>query len=889
MGLNPNTKLGPYEILSPLGAGGMGEVYRARDSRLDREVAIKVLPEALARDRERILRFEREAKVLAPLNHPNIAAIYGFEEFEGQRFLVMELAEGETLAERLDRGPIPMREALEMANGIAIALEAAHEKGIIHRDLKPANVKVTPDGTTKVLDFGLAKAMTGDSTGTDIANSPTITMEHTRPGVVLGTAAYMSPEQARGRPLDKRTDIWSFGAVLYECLTGTRPFLGETTSDLVARILEREPDWSTLPAGTPPLVRLLLRRCLAKDRNKRLRDIGDARIELEETLQRLESGESDVAHKPFAKRFSRFWPVLTALLVVALGLSLMRTSSAVQRVSGSRSAAFRQVTDLPGQERQPSLSPDGKSVVYTSKSGGNPDIFLQRVGGRTPINLTADSLEDDSSPAFSPNGESIAFRSERGGGGVFVMGATGESIRRVTDFGYDPAWSPDGSRLALTTERVDDPLNREGISELWIVTLDGSEKRRLTEGDAVDANWSPDGRRIAYWGWREPDWQRDIWTIAVDGSEPRGVLVTDDPPVDWCPVWTSDGRSLYFGSNRGGTMNLWRIEVDSHSGLPGGSPVPVTTPSPWSGSFSLSADGKRLVYATRDEQTSVMTVGFDPEAGALVGEPKRIFGGRALLELDWSPDGERLILTQRGDPWESMAIIRADGTGYTRITDASIQHRNPRWRPIEGSDRILIYSNTSVKSLRSDGSDLKPIGEGQHSAQAAWSVDGRSVLALLQNEQWRASALQRFDVDQDGIANRAAWASVAIEGRGIGWLGDWSRDGARALFSGQFPDHGLHVVDLGTGESRKLADYATVFPGARWLPDGRRAVVRVSNQIFLLDVETLERKPLLEAGSESSGTWMGALSLTRDGRKLAYLVPQGEGDVWLMDLTGARD
>jgi Tol biopolymer transport system component len=461
-------------------------------------------------------------------------------------------------------------------------------------------------------------------------------MEHTRPGVVLGTAAYLSPEQARGRPLDKRTDVWSFGALLYECLTGRRPFRGETTSDLMAKILEREPDWSALPPNTPSVIQSLIRRCLVKDRNKRLRDIGDARIELEETLQRLESGESDAAYKPFAKRIGRLWPVLTALLVVALGLSLMRTPSAVQRVPVSRPAAFRQVTDLPGQEWHPSLSPDGKSVVYAHRSEGNWDIFLQRVGGRAPINLTADSPDDESDPAFAPDGESIAFRSERGGGGVYVMGATGESVRRVANFGYAPAWSPDGSQLALTTERVDDPLNREGISELWIVTLDGGEKRRLTEGDAVGANWSPDGRRIAYWGWREPDWQRDIWTIAADGSEPRGVPVTEDPPVDWCPVWMSDGRSLYFGSNRGGTMNLWRIGVDSHSGLPGGAPVPMTTPSLWSGSFSLSADGKRLVYATRDEQTSVMTVGFDPEAGALVGEPERIFGGRALLEIDWS-------------------------------------------------------------------------------------------------------------------------------------------------------------------------------------------------------------------------------------------------------------
>src|SRR3990172_6140589 len=284
MSLTPNTRLGPYQILAPLGAGGMGEVYRAKDTRLDREVAIKVLPDHFARDPERIARFQREAKVLASLNHPNIAAIHGFEEVEGKRFLVMELVEGATLADRLHDGALSVEDALTIGRQIAEALEAAHERGIIHRDLKPANVKITPDGAVKVLDFGLAKAMTDELSASEMAHSPTITEQHTRPGVVLGTAAYMSPEQARGKPVDKRTDIWSFGVVLYEALCGCRPFVGETATDLVARILEREPDWSTLPPETPPIVQLLLRRCLAKDRNKRLRDIGDARIDLEQAI-----------------------------------------------------------------------------------------------------------------------------------------------------------------------------------------------------------------------------------------------------------------------------------------------------------------------------------------------------------------------------------------------------------------------------------------------------------------------------------------------------------------------------------------------------------------------------------------------------------------------------
>ncbi len=284
MTLSSGTQLGPYEILSPLGAGGMGEVYRAKDTRLDREVAIKVMTDTFARDPERVARFQREAKVLASLNHPNIAAIHGFEESDGKRFLVLELVEGDTLAERLRGGAMPVDESLAVCKQMAEALEAAHERGVIHRDLKPANVKVTPDGVVKVLDFGLAKALTEEPTESAPADSPTITANYTRPGVVLGTAPYMSPEQARGRLVDKRSDIWSFGIVLYECLTGKHLFHGETATDSMGAIMHKEPDWSLLPPETPPTVRLLLRRCLTKDRKQRLQDIGDARVELEAAI-----------------------------------------------------------------------------------------------------------------------------------------------------------------------------------------------------------------------------------------------------------------------------------------------------------------------------------------------------------------------------------------------------------------------------------------------------------------------------------------------------------------------------------------------------------------------------------------------------------------------------
>jgi serine/threonine protein kinase len=285
------SRLAHYEITGHLGSGGMGEVYQATDTKLGRDVAIKILPEAFARETDRISRFENEARVLASLNHPHIAAIHGLEESGDRKFLVMELVSGETLADRIARGPLPVDEALAIASQIAEALEAAHEKGVIHRDLKPANIKVTADGQVKVLDFGLAKAFAGDAANVNVSNSPTLSMASTNAGIILGTAAYMSPEQARGMSVERRTDIFAFGSVLYEMLTGRQAFQGETVSDILAAVLRAEPDWTRLPQETPAVIRRLLRRCLQKDRNRRLKYAEDARIEIEEARTGPEESE----------------------------------------------------------------------------------------------------------------------------------------------------------------------------------------------------------------------------------------------------------------------------------------------------------------------------------------------------------------------------------------------------------------------------------------------------------------------------------------------------------------------------------------------------------------------------------------------------------------------
>ena len=367
--------LAHYEIVGELGRGGMGEVYRAIDTKLKREVAIKVLPEEFTQDRDRLARFEREAQILASLNHPNIATIHGIEDADGVKALVLELVEGPTLAERIAEGPILIEEVLAIARQIADALEAAHEAGVIHRDLKPPNVKLRDDGTVKVLDFGLAKALANDAAAANLSELPTVTAAGTRAGVILGTPAYMSPEQARGKPLDKRTDIWSFGCVLYEILTGRAAFLGETLSDTLASILERDPDWSALPPATPRNMKTLLRRCLQKQTTRRLRDIGDARMELEETFDDV----AEATTKETSRGSMLPWGVSAVLAVALAVLSVVTPIESPTRVvrTAIPLSPDQQVT---GQIGLPlAMAPDGRRLAYTTNEAGTTRLYLREL------------------------------------------------------------------------------------------------------------------------------------------------------------------------------------------------------------------------------------------------------------------------------------------------------------------------------------------------------------------------------------------------------------------------------------------------------------------------------------------------------------------------------
>jgi len=494
MAIAPGTRLGSYEILAPLGAGGMGEVYRAHDTRLRRDVAIKALPESLSRDPERLARLEREARLLAALNHPNIAAIYGLEDSGESRLLVLELVEGDTLAERLARGPLPVDDALAVCEQIACGLEAAHDSGVIHRDLKPANVKIRPDGSVKILDLGLARGVEAPSSA-DPSLSPTITSGGTEPGVILGTAAYMSPEQARGKVLDKRTDVFSFGCVLYECLTGKRAFPGETISDTLASVLRAEPDWDALPGETPAAARRLLRRCLEKDRKARLRDVGDARLEIREalTLPAAEVGGTPV--RPVKRGAPLLWALGGALLGIVAAYSAGRLFGRPPRASAT---AVRAVLPLPPDtelsfENRPGIavSPDGRTVVFRATSQGVARLYRRGLEAREAEPIAG--TEGGFAPFFSPNGEWLGFFTRTELKKVPVSGGEPIRLSLAPPVSAGAAWGADGNIVFTLT--ANGPLSRisEGGGKFEMVsTLD--EKRR--EHSHLWPQILPEGRGI---------------------------------------------------------------------------------------------------------------------------------------------------------------------------------------------------------------------------------------------------------------------------------------------------------------------------------------------------------------------------------------------------------
>jgi eukaryotic-like serine/threonine-protein kinase len=734
----PKTRVGPYEIVGALGAGGMGEVFRARDTRLHRDVALKVLPDSFASDADRIARFTREAQALAALNHPHIAQLYGVEEQGATRALVMELVEGETLADRIAGGPVPLDEAVPIARQIADALEAAHEAGIIHRDLKPANIKLRPDGTVKVLDFGLAKPLDdaaragGTGAGRDPLNSPTITTPAmTQAGVILGTAAYMSPEQARGKPVDKRADIWAFGCVLFEMLAGSPAFGGETVTDVLGAIVRAEPDWGALPSDVPIPVRRLLRRALEKDARERLRDLGDARPDL--TVER-DDGTAPGGGDP--RTFSAREVVAWALAAVATGAAFLVPPWIAQPAPASRRVHF--TISPPGGTSfvtpagRLAVSPDGAKVVFAVRDGDTARLVLHQLSSGSTTTL-AGSDGVSGIPFWSPDSEAVAFvadsklkRVSTATGGVQVICDMPVTLPR-NPFVPGPAasasgtWGADGTivfAVGSSGTGTEHPLFRvpaAGGKPAPLTTLN----TELGETEHAFPVFVPDARYLLY-GVRRRGGAAAVVLAPIDQPDQRRLLL--DGVSRALPM----RRHLAFP--RGDV--LYVQPFDSATGIVSGDPVPVaqqmaTTLETARGAFGVSSDGDVIVTERVRPPDPAQFTWLDIRGQVLgtAGAPEAY-----SPSFDVSADGARAAVVQSGDIW---IVDLALGTRQ-RVTSEPQNDGDPVWSPdgtrvvftsrrAETPDLFLKWIDRAEPAARLFGTPDQPEWAED------WSPDGRHV------------------------------------------------------------------------------------------------------------------------------------------------------------------
>ncbi|HSG00134.1 MAG TPA: protein kinase, partial [Vicinamibacterales bacterium] len=812
--------LGRYEIRGALGAGGMGEVYRAYDPHLDREVAIKVLGAALVADPDALTRFEREAMSIAKLSHPNILAIFEFGREPstdlgqaGATFVVTELVDGDTLRARLEQGPLPPRKAVAYALQIARGMGAAHAGGIVHRDLKPENIMVTRADQVKILDFGLAKPM---ELGTDEATRGAGPV--TGAGVVLGTFGYMAPEQVRGQPIDHRADMFAFGALLYEMLSGRRAFREDTAADTMTAILTKEPpDLDAARLSISPALDRIVRRCLEKSPELRFQSANDLAFALE-TLSSDSSAASarlDI-ELPATRQKQRVrlpWAVAALALIGMAAAWIWRSPAGLP---DPRWDTFTRVTEAAGEETSPALSPDGSTVAYAARVDGSWGIYAQRVGGRNATVLVDEPDRDEGGPAFSPDGARIAFHESDEDGGIFVAGATGESVRRVTDIGFHPSWSPDGTQIAFTTEEIWLPASRSGVATLYVVDAGGGAARQVVDGDAAQASWSPSGDRLVYWS--NTNGQRDIFTVAAAGG--ARTAVTEDAALDWSPVWSPDGRFIYFSSERGGAMNLWRIAVDPTTGEPRGAPETVTAGVQAStGLPSFSKDGARLAFRSRVGSVNPVAIPFDP-ATMRAGTPFLLNTQNNIrIPSDVSRDGKQLAYYNLGERQEDAFVGLTDGS-IRRVTDDAARDRAPVFTPDGRS--LLFYSNREGKwdawMVGIDGGGLRKVVTTQSNVNyPQLSPDGDALV-------FSAEALYQVPLDGTMAGTPTELPTNVKDGVRF-WATDWSPDGRRLtgpLLSPSGSAIGIGIYDLGTQTMTPVGDDSTW--AVQWTADNRRVV-----------------------------------------------------------------
>ena len=848
----------------------MGNVYLAHDQRLGRDVAIKTLPEHLATDAAALARFEREARFVAALNHPNIAAIYGIEEHAGERILVLELVRGETLDDILRRGPLPVDRAMRIAEEIASALEAAHNAGIIHRDLKPSNVKITPDGRVKLLDFGIAKHRlhAQDAGGTQAAL--------TREGSILGTPQYMSPEQILGEEIDKRADIWAFGCVLFEMLSGRRAFDGSTFVHLADAVRNDDPDWSALPPQTTPAIRQLVQRCLKKDPHERLHDIADARVELHDAV---------TATRP--KRGPAF--ARSRLTAAVAGAGALIALAAWQLSSGMDDTPFvapklSQLTSAGGIEEFPAWSPDGASIAYAAPVGGVRKLFVRNVATGVEKQITTGE-HDDVQPAWSPDAARVVFvrgkepnRRVTAGetfslyesGDVWVVElATGRERRLIADAFY-PMFSPDGRRIAVDASWA-------GPRRIWMTDDRGFNPQQLTseESEAVyhiAPRWSPDGRRVVYQ--RIERTKFDL--AAVDVATRATTTVTNDNYRELNPAW-GDGNWIYFSSDRGGGINVWRMRVKS-DGTPNGPPQQLTNGAGQDVQLALAPDGTRLAYATLHQNADLWRLPIGANGKPSGAPTQLVASSREDSRGAWSADGQAIAFnSDRGGDMNLWIHSLADGA-TRQVTRGSGGDFQPQWSP---DGRTLVFFSSRSGSADIWTADVQTGTLKQMTSGPAldinpfFSPDGAEV--VFQSDS--SGRMELWIVRADGT-NRRQITSVGSSGHFQRWLPDgW-------IYFRSPSQSALMRVRPAGGEAELVSQSG----GAHisFLPDASRLIdVSGHRTVRSWNVKDGTVEPYYQF--TDADVRIDYPSLSPDGRWLLFdrFRPEG-GDVWIADGIARR-
>jgi Tol biopolymer transport system component len=859
-----------YRITAKLGAGGMGEVYRATDSKLGREVALKVLPQAVAGDPQRMARFQREAQLLASLNHPNIAAIYGLEQQDKTQALAMELVEGPTLAARITQGAVPLDEALHIAKQIAEALEYAHERGIIHRDLKPANIKITGDGKVKVLDFGLAKALAAEPGLQDASNSPTISMAETKAGIILGTAAYMSPEQARGKPVDRRADIWSFGCVLFEMLTGVQAFEGESTTEVLATVLRAEPSWSALPANCPPAIRRLLQRALQKDPHLRLHSIADARLDLEEAA----SPQAHVAPTSASAAPPAKWPLLpwavAALLLVALAAVWFRAkpapASPVTRFSFGSNASLYFARSL-------AISPDGKHLAFIHETGGLAEVYIRSLDQFEATRLRGAALARE--PFFSPDGKWLGFISSDLT--IRKYSFVDGTVTAVCDCGANSASWGEGDRIVYSR-----------ITKLEEVPASGGPARELA---VLDSNRGEFGfyapvvlpgakaalfTRVTRASAQDTQSKFAIEAISLDDKKRKVVVENASSPV------VANADLLLFhrdGAMLAAPFDARRLEV---TGPATRVLDRVAVGADGMMKVALSATGV-LMYATPETSQLVWV-----DRSGRVRLAREVSGTYSNPRL--SPDGTRLVVTEGGSLWV-LDLLRQT---FSLLTASSFDRAFPVWTR-DGSR--IVYSDENLLWKRTDGSGfheylLKDLPGRK--IPTSISPDGKELAFMLLGAGANGGDILILPMEGERKP-RPFLQSAAYEG------------------GGQFSPSGKLMAYV-SDESGRREVYVTPYPGPEsrwqvsteggthplWNPSGGELFYRNGNKIMSVGVSESPRfaasKPqLLFEGpyAYGAGTTIPNFTVSRDGKEfvMVRVAPGQEARIhvvvnWFEELRG---